>query len=80
MTLFLTLIFVVLIFKVCLSAAFPKMILFLSQDFMSPHLKMFSDRDFGELGMNIDLSVPVINMDETGYGMKTQSIDVGGGV
>uniref|UniRef100_A0A3Q4HWS1 Absent in melanoma 1 protein-like n=1 Tax=Neolamprologus brichardi TaxID=32507 RepID=A0A3Q4HWS1_NEOBR len=49
-------------------------------DFMSPHLKMFSDRDFGELGMNIDLSVPVINMDETGYGMKTQSIDVGGGV
>lgn len=56
------------------------MILFLSQDFMSPHLKMFSDRDFGKLGMNIDLSVPVINMDETGYGMKTQSIDVGGGV
>lgn len=47
---------------------------------MSPHLKMFSDRDFGELGMNIDLSVPVINMDETGYDMKTQSIDVGGGV
>lgn len=41
---------------------------------------MFSDRDFGELGLNIDLSVPVINMEDTGYGMKTQSIDVMGGV
>ncbi|KAM8726378.1 uncharacterized protein AB9X84_002820 isoform 2-T2 [Acanthopagrus schlegelii] len=49
-------------------------------DFLTPHLKMFSDRDFGELGLNIDLSVPVINMEDTGYGMKTQSIDVMGGV
>uniref|UniRef100_A0A4W6FM79 Beta/gamma crystallin 'Greek key' domain-containing protein n=1 Tax=Lates calcarifer TaxID=8187 RepID=A0A4W6FM79_LATCA len=49
-------------------------------DFLSPHLKMFSDRDFGELGLNIDLTVPVINMDDTGYGMKTQSIDVIGGI
>ncbi len=50
------------------------------QDFMSPHLKMFSDRDFNELGVNIDLTVPVVNMDDTGYGTKTQSIDVIGGV
>ncbi|KAI3364239.1 hypothetical protein L3Q82_011043, partial [Scortum barcoo] len=49
-------------------------------DFMSPHLKMFSDRDFNELGVNIDLTVPVINMEDTGYGMKTQSIDVISGV
>ncbi|XP_028252424.1 beta/gamma crystallin domain-containing protein 1-like isoform X2 [Parambassis ranga] len=49
-------------------------------DFMSPHLKLFSDRDFGKLGVNIDLTVPVTNMDDTGYGMKTQSIDVIGGV
>ncbi|XP_034755553.1 beta/gamma crystallin domain-containing protein 1-like isoform X2 [Etheostoma cragini] len=49
-------------------------------DFMSSHLKMFSDIQFGELGVNIDLSVPVINMDDTGYGMKTQSVDVMGGV
>ncbi|XP_070781600.1 beta/gamma crystallin domain-containing protein 1-like [Enoplosus armatus] len=49
-------------------------------DFMSPHLKMFSNRDFDELGVNIDLTVPVINMDGTGYGTKTQSIDVIGGV
>ncbi|KAM6906567.1 uncharacterized protein PEZ65_017735 isoform 2-T2 [Lycodopsis pacificus] len=49
-------------------------------DFMSPHLKMFSDKDFGELGVNIDLTVPVIDMDGTGYGMRTQSVDVIGGV
>ncbi|XP_037541097.1 beta/gamma crystallin domain-containing protein 1 [Nematolebias whitei] len=49
-------------------------------DFLSPHLKMFSDKNFGKLGMNIDLTVPVINMDSTGYGLKTQSIDVLGGV
>ncbi|XP_054871740.1 beta/gamma crystallin domain-containing protein 1-like isoform X2 [Amphiprion ocellaris] len=49
-------------------------------DFMSPHLKMFSDRDFGKLGVNVDLTIPVINMDDTGYGMKTQSVDVVGGV
>ncbi|XP_035535050.1 beta/gamma crystallin domain-containing protein 1-like [Morone saxatilis] len=49
-------------------------------DFLCPHLKMFSDRDFGELGVNIDLTVPIIDMDATGYGMKTQSIDVIGGV
>ncbi|KAK1889099.1 Beta/gamma crystallin domain containing protein 1 [Dissostichus eleginoides] len=49
-------------------------------DFMSPHLKMFSDRDFGNLGVNIDLSVPVINMEDTGYGVKTQSVDVISGV
>ncbi|XP_068432782.1 beta/gamma crystallin domain-containing protein 1-like [Clinocottus analis] len=49
-------------------------------DFMSPHLKMFSDKDFGELGVNIDLTVPVIDMEGTGYGVKTQSIDVINGV
>ncbi|XP_022621476.1 beta/gamma crystallin domain-containing protein 1-like [Seriola dumerili] len=49
-------------------------------DFMSPHLKMFNNRDFDKLGVNIDLTVPVINMDDTGYGMKTQSIDVIGGI
>ncbi|KAM8831306.1 uncharacterized protein AB9W97_002975 isoform 2-T2 [Spinachia spinachia] len=52
----------------------------ISADFLSPHLKMFSDKDFGELGVNIELTVPVIDMDGTGYGLKTQSIDVVGGV
>ncbi|KAM3861065.1 uncharacterized protein ACN63O_014488 [Diretmus argenteus] len=48
-------------------------------DFMSPRLKMFSDRDFGELGVHIDLAVPVPNLEDTGYGLKTQSVDVIGG-
>ena len=56
------------------------MFFFSLQDFMSSHLKMFSDRDFGNLGVNIDLSVPVINMEDTGYGVKTQSVDVISGV
>uniref|UniRef100_A0A8C6M2Y0 Beta/gamma crystallin 'Greek key' domain-containing protein n=1 Tax=Nothobranchius furzeri TaxID=105023 RepID=A0A8C6M2Y0_NOTFU len=49
-------------------------------DFLSPLMKMFSDKNFGKLGVNVDLTAPVINMDDTGYGMKTQSIDVLGGV
>lgn len=47
---------------------------------MAPHLKMFSNREFDELGVNIDLTGPVINMDDTGYGMKTQSVEVFSGV
>lgn len=54
--------------------------LFLPQDFLTPHLKMFTDKNFGKLGVNIDLTVPVVNMESTGYGMKTQSIDVLSGV
>ncbi|KAM7395264.1 hypothetical protein PAMA_006838 [Pampus argenteus] len=49
-------------------------------DFASPHLKMFTDKNFGQLGDNIDVTVPVVNMDDTGYGMKTQSFDVVSGV
>ncbi|XP_018587374.2 beta/gamma crystallin domain-containing protein 1 isoform X2 [Scleropages formosus] len=49
-------------------------------DFQSPHLKMFSERDFGEIGVNVDLLGPVTNMEDTGYGMKTQSAEVSAGV
>uniref|UniRef100_A0A3B3THB8 Uncharacterized LOC106953740 n=1 Tax=Poecilia latipinna TaxID=48699 RepID=A0A3B3THB8_9TELE len=49
-------------------------------DFLSPHLKLFTDKNLGHLGLNIDLTVPVVNMDDTGYGMKTQSIEVKSGV
>ncbi|KAM9798211.1 uncharacterized protein ACB057_009261 [Neosynchiropus ocellatus] len=49
-------------------------------DFLNPHLKMFSDLNFGEMGINIDLAVPVGNMEETGYGARTQSVDVMSGV
>ncbi|CAG03653.1 unnamed protein product [Tetraodon nigroviridis] len=47
-------------------------------DFFSPHLKMFRERDFG--GVDIDITIPVTNMEETGYGTKVQSLDVIGGV
>lgn len=50
------------------------------QDFLSPHLRMFSEPDLSERGVNIDLTVPVVNMDDTGYGTKTQSADVAGGM
>ncbi|XP_041832601.1 beta/gamma crystallin domain-containing protein 1-like isoform X2 [Melanotaenia boesemani] len=49
-------------------------------DFLSPYMKMFSDRDFGNLGVNIDVTTAVPNMNDTGYGMRTQSVDVAGGV
>lgn len=39
---------------------------------------MFRERDFG--GVDIDITVPVTNMEETGYGTKAQSLDVIGGV
>ena len=47
---------------------------------MSPHLEMFSKRDFDELGANIDLLGPITNLEETGYGLKTQSVHVFSGV
>ncbi|XP_061742383.1 beta/gamma crystallin domain-containing protein 1-like isoform X2 [Nerophis ophidion] len=49
-------------------------------DFISPHIKMFSNRDFSDRGVNIDLIVPVIHMDHTGYGIKTESVDVISGI
>ncbi|XP_071222509.1 beta/gamma crystallin domain-containing protein 1-like [Salvelinus alpinus] len=49
-------------------------------DVLSPHVKLFSERDFGERGVNMDLLGPVINMEDTGFGSKTQSINVQGGV
>lgn len=48
------------------------------QDFFSPHIKMFREKDFG--GVDIDITVPVTNMEDTGYGTKAQSIDVISGV
>lgn len=49
-------------------------------DFFQPHLKMFRDPAFGERGGNVDLTVSLINVEETGFGLRTQSIDVIGGV
>uniref|UniRef100_A0A8C2HE56 Crystallin beta-gamma domain containing 1a n=1 Tax=Cyprinus carpio TaxID=7962 RepID=A0A8C2HE56_CYPCA len=49
-------------------------------DFMTPHVRMFSERDFSERGMNVDLLEPVIIMETTGFGIKTQSLEVLSGV
>ncbi|XP_077095737.1 uncharacterized protein crybg1a isoform X2 [Siphateles boraxobius] len=49
-------------------------------DFITPHVRMFSERDFSERGMNVDLLEPVISMDATGFGIKTQSAEVLSGV
>ncbi|XP_016125091.1 absent in melanoma 1 protein-like [Sinocyclocheilus grahami] len=49
-------------------------------EFMTPHVRMFSERDFSERGMNVDLLEPVISMEATGFGIKTQSAEVLSGV
>ncbi|CAJ1074134.1 titin [Xyrichtys novacula] len=48
-------------------------------DFLSPHAKLFSEPHFNELGLSMDLLGPVVDMD-VGYGTKTQSVNVMGGV
>lgn len=47
---------------------------------MSPHVKLFSERHFNNLGLKVDLGGPVINMEDINYGVKTQSVDVMSGV
>ncbi|KAM7376595.1 hypothetical protein PAMP_006318 [Pampus punctatissimus] len=52
----------------------------LRTDFLSPRVKLFNERDFNEVGLSVDLLDPVLTMDDIGYGIKTQSINVMGGV
>ncbi|XP_052009909.1 beta/gamma crystallin domain-containing protein 1-like isoform X2 [Xyrauchen texanus] len=49
-------------------------------DYMTPHVRMFSELEFSERGMNVDLLEPVINMENTGFSIKTQSMEVLSGV
>ncbi|XP_022606916.1 beta/gamma crystallin domain-containing protein 1-like [Seriola dumerili] len=49
-------------------------------DFLSPHVKLFSERNLNELGLNVDLLGPVLNMEDVSHGIKTQSANVMGGV
>ncbi|XP_059908297.1 titin [Gadus macrocephalus] len=49
-------------------------------DFLSPHIKLCSEMNFGERGVKVDLLDPVIAMESTNFGTKTQSINVLGGV
>ncbi|KAI7791869.1 hypothetical protein IRJ41_011899 [Triplophysa rosa] len=45
-------------------------------DFSSPHMKMFSDLDFFERGVNVDVMELLENTANTEYGPQTRSIDV----
>ncbi|XP_056623233.1 beta/gamma crystallin domain-containing protein 1 isoform X2 [Triplophysa dalaica] len=49
-------------------------------EFMTPHMRLFSEREFSERGLNLDLLEPVVNMEGTGFGIKTQSMEVLSGV
>ncbi|XP_064157026.1 beta/gamma crystallin domain-containing protein 1 isoform X3 [Anguilla rostrata] len=49
-------------------------------DFLSPRLKLFTERNFGDRGLNADLLGPVLSLEETGFGLRTQSADVVSGV
>lgn len=50
------------------------------QEFMSPHVKLFSEPNFHSVGLSVDLMGPVVNMDEVAYSHKTQSVNVMSGV
>ncbi|XP_070697938.1 beta/gamma crystallin domain-containing protein 1 [Pempheris klunzingeri] len=52
----------------------------ISTDSLPPHVKLFNRHCFDELGLNVDLMGPVVNMDDVGYGAKTLSVNVMGGV
>ncbi|XP_012578817.1 PREDICTED: absent in melanoma 1 protein [Condylura cristata] len=49
-------------------------------DFSNAHMIMYSEKNFGSKGSSIDVLGIVANLKETGYGVKTQSINVLGGV
>ncbi|XP_035465332.2 mucin-17 isoform X3 [Scophthalmus maximus] len=49
-------------------------------DFLSPHVKLFSEQNFDQLGLNADLMGPILNMEDISHGVRSQSVDVMGGV
>ncbi|XP_041418939.1 beta/gamma crystallin domain-containing protein 1 isoform X2 [Xenopus laevis] len=49
-------------------------------DFSTPHMTMYNEKDFDEKAPNINVLGIISNMEETGYGAKTQSIHVRSGV
>uniref|UniRef100_A0A8C0R2Y1 Crystallin beta-gamma domain containing 1 n=1 Tax=Canis lupus dingo TaxID=286419 RepID=A0A8C0R2Y1_CANLU len=49
-------------------------------DFSNAHMIMYSEKNFGSKGSSIDVLGIVANLKETGYGLKTQSINVLSGV
>ncbi|NXC44705.1 CRBG1 protein, partial [Penelope pileata] len=49
-------------------------------DFTNSHMIMYSEKDFGSKGSNINVLGIVSNLKDTGYGLRTQSINVLSGV
>ncbi|XP_008939233.1 PREDICTED: absent in melanoma 1 protein [Merops nubicus] len=49
-------------------------------DFTSSHMIMYSEKDFGSKGPNINVLGIISNLKDTGYGLRTQSINVLSGV
>ncbi|EMP28998.1 Absent in melanoma 1 protein [Chelonia mydas] len=49
-------------------------------DFTNPHMIMYSEKDFGTKGSNINVLGIISNLRDTGYGLRTQSIHVLSGV
>ncbi|KAF6113305.1 crystallin beta-gamma domain containing 1 [Phyllostomus discolor] len=49
-------------------------------DFSNAHMIMYSEKNLGSKGSSIDILGIVANLKETGYGVKTQSINVLSGV
>ncbi|KFP82812.1 Absent in melanoma 1 protein, partial [Acanthisitta chloris] len=49
-------------------------------DFTGSHMIMYSEKDFGSKGSNINVLGIISNLKDTGYGLRTQSINVLSGV
>lgn len=49
-------------------------------DVSNPHMIMYSEKDFGTKGPNINVLGIISNLKDTGYGLRTQSIHVLSGV
>lgn len=43
-------------------------------------MRLFREKNFGHLGLTVDLIGAVVNMEDVGYNNKTESIDVISGV
>ncbi|XP_060545096.1 beta/gamma crystallin domain-containing protein 1 isoform X1 [Pantherophis guttatus] len=49
-------------------------------DLMHPHMIMYTEKDFGNKGSSINVLGIISNLKDTGYGLRTQSVNVISGV
>uniref|UniRef100_A0A8D2IVV0 Crystallin beta-gamma domain containing 1 n=1 Tax=Varanus komodoensis TaxID=61221 RepID=A0A8D2IVV0_VARKO len=47
---------------------------------LGPHMIMYTEKDFGTKGSNVNVLGIISNLKDTGYGVRTQSINVLGGI